>query len=112
MDFSLFLDHAVAGVPLLFVVLGIVEWFKGFKNSAGNQLFQGNDLLILSMFWGLCVGGCYMLSQVRPPGGDWWVGFVYWFALVFYGIALGLVASGLYDTIKGIVEKILSNKTI
>ncbi len=109
MDFSAFLDKAVAGVPLLFVVLGIVEWFKSFKNKAGDQLFQGNELLIVSMFWGLCLGGCYMLSQAEPPVGDWWVLYVFWFSVIVYGLAIGLVASGLYDTIKGIVARITAH---
>ena len=105
MDAS-FLDHAVAGVPLLFVVLGIVEWFKSFKGKDGLPLIAGNGLLQLSLFWGLLLGMCFMLSQTRPPIGDWWVVYVYWFAVVFYGLALGLVASGFYDVIKNLVGKL------
>ena len=110
MDFSAFLDKAVAGVPLLFVVMGLVEFFKLFKDKDGNQAINGNWLLILSMAWGLLIGSGFMLTQTRPPLGDWWEQYVYWFALVFYGIALGLVASGLYDVIKNIVEKLLAKQ--
>ena len=112
MDLGIFLDKAVAGVPLLFVVLGLVEFFKSFKGKDGNQFFQGNALLIISMLWGLALGGFYMLSQTRPPIGDWWEAYGYWFALVFYGLALGLVASGLYDTIKGLFTRMITTKKI
>jgi hypothetical protein len=95
MDWSSFASVAVAGVPLLFVVIGVVEWFKrlGIKD---------NPLLLVSMAWGLVIGGGYMLTKGIPDA------FAGWFAVVIYGLAMGLVASGLYDTVKTLAEKIIT----
>jgi hypothetical protein len=103
MDIKAYADAAVAGVPLLFVVFGLVSWLKSFKNSAGGQLIDGNWLLLVSMLAGVVLGGGYMVSQTRPPGGDWWVGYVYWFTTVIYGIGLGVVASGFYNEVKRLI---------
>jgi hypothetical protein len=107
MDAS-FLDRSVAGVPLLFVVLGLVEFTKAFRNSAGGQLVTGNGLFLLSLLYGLLIGGGYMIGSTRPPApGDAWIAFVYWFGVGVYGLAVGLVACGLYDTIKNLFTKIV-----
>ncbi len=36
----------------------------------------------------------------RPPGGDGPGGRGYWFVVMVYGMAMGLVASGVYDAVK------------
>jgi drug/metabolite transporter (DMT)-like permease len=90
----------VSGVPLLLVVMGLVEWFKA-------QGVTGKTLGLVSMAVGLILGGGFMITQTRPPVGDWWTSYVYWFGVIVYGIGLGIVASGLYD----IVKKLLSPKT-
>lgn len=106
MDFEGFAKATVAGVPLVVVIIGMVYWFKLFKRKDGTAVFQGNGLLLVSMGWGLLLGSMYMLTQQRPPaGGDWWPSLVYWFAVVVYGLMMGLTASGLYEVAKGIVEK-------
>jgi hypothetical protein len=107
MDFVQFTNVAVKGVPLLFVVLGMVEWFKSFKKKDGSQAISGNGLLLISLAWGLLVGGGYMLTLNPPPlrGYDM---FVYYFGVAFYGLAMGLIASGIYDVIKNLAQKILS----
>lgn len=109
MDFISFAKVAVQGVPLLFVVMGVVEYCKSFKNKDGTPKFTGNTILLISMGWGLIIGSGYMITQTRPPvAGDWWEYFVYWFGVIVYGIAIGLIASGLFDVIKNIVEKIFN----
>jgi len=105
MDLTSFVKATVAGVPLIFVVIGVVYWFKQFKRPDGSPLFSGNTLLLISMGWGLFLGSGYMISVTRPPVGDWWTLFVYWFAVAIYGLAMGIVASGLYNAVKAIVEK-------
>lgn len=87
MDLSQFIDVAVAGIPLLFVVLGLVEWLKRVG-------LAGNGLLVASLVIGLVLGGGYQLTQGIP------VDFAGWFAVMVYGLALGLVASGVYEVIK------------
>lgn len=108
MDFASFAKVAVQGVPLLFVVMGVVEYCKKFKNKDGTPKFNGNVILLISMGWGLLIGSGYMITQTRPPAEDWWIIFIYWFGVAIYGIAMGLIASGLFDVIKNIVEKIFA----
>lgn len=88
----------VQGVPLLLVVVGLVEWIKA-------QGVSGNALRFASMGVGLLFGGGYMLTQARPPVGDWYLSYVFWFGNVVYGLGLGVVASGLWDTVRRLIAK-------
>lgn len=81
MDFS---NALVAGVPLVLVVIGLVEWSKRLGVS-------GKPLMVLSMLIGVVLGVLYQFSQ-QPLEG-----FSAWFGAVVYGLGLGLVASGIYD---------------
>ncbi len=98
----------VGGVPLVVVVLALVQLLKAFKNKAGEQLVTGNWLLLASLFFGFAFGGGYMLLQTRPPAGDWWVMYGYWFTLTVYGLGLGVVSSGVYQVGKEVIEKALA----
>lgn len=89
MDFG---DAIVAGLPLVLVVMGLVEWLKEFG-------LQGNAIRIASMLIGIVFGVAYQLSLGVPSG------FAEWFAAVVYGLGLGLVASGIYDAATDIVKK-------
>ena len=80
-----FTDAMVNGIPLLFVVLGLVEWIKTFG-------LTGNVLRGVSMLIGLLLGFGYMTSQQGFP-----TEFSPIFSYIIYGLALGLVASGIYD---------------
>ena len=90
MDFG---DAIVVGLPLVLIVTGLVEWFK----QAG---VQGNSLRIVSLVIGLVLGVGYQLSLAVP------VDFAGWFGAVVYGLALGLVASGVYDAASDIAGKL------
>jgi hypothetical protein len=105
MDLTSFIKATVAGVPLVFVIIGFVYWFKQFQKADGSPLFSGNILLLISMAWGLLLGGGYMVASTRPPIGDVWIVFVFWFGVFVYGIAMGIVASGLYSAVKAVIEK-------
>lgn len=94
-DISVFAIAAVAGVPLLFVVLGLVEWIKGVG------LKDPVWIRVASMLVGLLFGGGYMIAEAGVPDA-----FAGWFALVVYGIGLGLVASGIYDVGGALLEKV------
>lgn len=81
-------NAAVGGIPLLFVVLGLVVYFKKWG-------VKGRWLLGVSMTIGLLFGVGYQLAVLpaKPAGyGEW-------FAVIFFGLALGLVASGIYDIV-------------
>ncbi len=88
MDFS---NAIVAGIPLVLVVIGLVEWIKRFG-------VQGAALNVASLLIGLIAGIAYQISFAMP--GD----FSGWFGAAIYGLALGLVASGLYDAGKSIAS--------
>lgn len=93
MDIQSYTEAAVAGVPLLFVVFGLVAWGKSFGMS-------GNWLRITSMLIGLVLGVGYMFSTVGFPtefGG--------WFTVLVYGLGLGVVASGVYDGLRSSLAK-------
>ena len=109
LDFTAMLQAAVKGVPLLFVVFGLVEWAKRLTKKDGTQAVTGNGLLVLSLLLGLLFGSSFMVMSERPPlATDWYVLFVYWFGVGFYGLAIGLVASGLYDFVKDLIEKLVT----
>lgn len=93
LDLKSFVDASVAGIPLIAVVMGLVTWV--------SQAFglQGRWLLVVSMLIGLVLGGAFQVSQALP------VDFAGWFAVVIYGLALGLIASGVYDTAKKLSRK-------
>jgi hypothetical protein len=77
-------ESMINGIPLVLVVLGLVEWSKRLG-------VEGKQLQILSMLMGMVLGVLYQISQ-QPL-----VDFASWFGVVIYGLALGLVASGIYD---------------
>ena len=81
-------DNAIVnGIPLLFVVMGLVAWVK----SAG---VAGNWLRGASMAIGLVLGVGYMYSTAAP------LDFGGWFGYAVYGLALGLMASGVVDAVR------------
>ena len=61
----------------------------------------GRWKLIVSLLIGLLLGGGYQLSQDIPNT------YAGWFAVVIYGLAMGLFASGLFDLSKETVQKII-----
>ena len=85
-------DAIVAGLPLVLVVLGLVEWVKRLG-------LQGRAVVIVSMAIGLALGLAYQVSIALP------IDFAGWFGAAVYGIGLGLVASGIYDVGKSILNK-------
>ena len=79
-------DQIVNGIPLLFVVMGLVELSKSFGA-------QGKALTAISFGIGLVIGLLYQLSLGMPAD------YAGWFGAAVFGLALGLVASKVYDAI-------------
>ena len=79
-------DQIVNGVPLIFVVMGLVELVKAFG-------VQGKALTAVSFGIGLALGLLYQVSLGVPAD------YSGWFGAVIFGLALGLVASKVYDAI-------------
>lgn len=85
-------DQIVNGVPLIFVVMGIVELIKAFG-------LHGKALTAASFAVGLALGIAYQISLGLPTG------YAGWFGAVIFGLALGLVASKVYDAIRSAANK-------
>lgn len=96
-----FVDAAVAGVPLVLVVFGLTAFIK-------QQGVTGKALLLCALAEGLIFGIGYMVYKTRPPTGDWWVVYGYWFGVFVYGLGLGLLASGVYEGGKAAIASVLS----
>jgi hypothetical protein len=86
-------NAVVAGIPIVLVVLGLVEWVKKLG-------LEGKAVLVVSMAFGLLFGAGYQFSTNGFPAD-----FSGWFLVVVYGLALGLVASGIYDALKSASTK-------
>jgi len=71
---------------LLVLIFGLVEYVKGFG-------LQGNTLRLLSLFIGLSLAVAFKLRELYPPASVW-------IEIVFFGLAAGLAASGMYDFLK------------
>lgn len=80
-------DQIVNGIPLILVVMGLVELSKSFGAS-------GKALTAISFVIGLVLGVLYQVSLGVPAG------FAGWFGSIIFGLALGLVASKVYDAIR------------
>jgi hypothetical protein len=83
MNFS---GAVIAGIPLILVILGLVSFVK----SMG---VYGRWLTAISLIFGVVFGILFQLSERSP------VNFTEWFAVVVYGLGLGLVTSGMYDQV-------------
>lgn len=93
-DLSGYFSAAVQGIPLLFVVLGLVQWVKSYTQDP--RILRGVSMLI-----GLLLGGGYLLADQGFP-----VVFAGWFTVVVYGLGVGVVASGIYDVGGDLLAKI------
>lgn len=87
-----FADAIVSGVPLLFVVFGLVAWVKAMGA-------KGRVLTVVSFTVGIVIGILYQYS-LAPL-----IGFAAWFGAVIYGLGLGIVASGVYKGIESATGK-------
>lgn len=78
----------VAGVPLILVVTGLVQFFKQ------KLEWTGQKVEILAITLGLVIGFGYNVYAAPDPI-TW--GFKFIFEGLVFGLALGLVATGIYD---------------
>ena len=80
-------NEVINGIPLIFVVMGLVELTKTFGAS-------GKPLTGISLGIGLVLGVLYQVSLGVPSD------FAGWFGAVIYGLALGITASGVYNAVR------------
>ena len=83
MDFA---SVVVNGIPLIFVIAGLVAFCK-------TMGLVGKPLTAISLALGVVFGVLYQLSIAMPTT------FAAWFATVMFGLGLGIVTSGLYDLV-------------
>lgn len=85
-------DIIINGVPLVVLVIGIVEWLKRLGVS-------GKSLNLASMLVGLVIGMAYHYANgnMATPADV--------FGAAVYGLALGLIASGVYDAAKSAMSR-------
>jgi len=81
---------------VVLVVLGLVTFL-------GKLGVKGIYQLISSMLLGILFGAGFTIAVLGMPKT-----FAGWFSLLIYGLMLGLVASGIYETVKEITTKILT----
>lgn len=85
-DFILVLKDALTSVPFVLpIVIGLVQWCKVTFRVADESILNA-----LAMLFGVLFGGAFMLA-IRIPAT-----YTQWFIVVFFGIVLGLGASGIY----------------
>ena len=94
-DLKAFADASVSGIPLVVFVLALTTWVADVISA------QGKRKMIVAMVIGLLFGGAYQVSQNMPTS------FAGWFLVLVYGISLGLLASGVWDTGKTLFLKVL-----
>ncbi|MCJ7584881.1 MAG: hypothetical protein MUO30_08960 [Anaerolineales bacterium] len=80
-DFSTLL---IGGIPLIAVIFGLIEFLKVFG-------LKGRILTILSLLLGFALAIAYKLTLGLP------VDYAGWMAVIFFGLAIGLTTSGIYD---------------
>lgn len=84
--FILVLKDALTSVPFVLpIVIGLVQWCKVTFRVTDESLLNA-----LAMLFGVLFGGAFMLA-IRIPAT-----YAQWFIVVFFGIVLGLGASGIY----------------
>ncbi|MFN2196239.1 MAG: hypothetical protein ACK2UW_08970 [Anaerolineales bacterium] len=102
MNIQAYFSAAAAGIPIVFPVIGLVWWYGKALKLKGSKQYAS------SLATGTVIGGLYMVTTTRPPAGDWWQVLGYWFGVGMYGLGLGLLASGLYDTGKDLFTRVVS----
>ena len=84
MDFEAFVLNPAT---LLVIVFGLVEFVKQFGA-------KGNGLRLLSLGLGISMAVAFKVREIMP---DW----ALWIELGFFGLAVGLAASGVYGFLDG-----------
>lgn len=96
-DLKEFIQAAAVNTTILLpIIMALVTLYGRFG-------IQGRAQLALSLLTGFVLGVVVMIADLGVP-----VDFAGWVALVLYGLIPGLVASGVYETGKGIAARAVS----
>lgn len=100
------LGLVVAGFPIVFLILGTVEVLKRLRRPDGSPRLKGDSLLWSSIASGVVYGAVFRIyANIPPPWVPWFPAFRYWVEVLFFGAGMGLIASGLFEVIKGVIER-------
>jgi hypothetical protein len=80
-------DAIIAGIPLMAVVIGLVQFFKVKLG------WSGVGVEVFAIVLGLVFGVFYWAYMADPAA---MVGWRFWFEAAVYGLAVGLSATGVY----------------
>lgn len=101
-DFILILKDGLTSVPFVLpVVLALVQWVKSVTGTNDERILNS-----VAMLFGLVFGGAFMLA-VRMPET-----YPQWFAVAFFGVVLGLSASGLFKVGAQLATRAASVSTV
>lgn len=93
-DFTKFFEASSENAPILvLVVLGLVTLYGKFG-------LKGIAQLASAFATGIVFGAAFMIAALGLPKD-----FPGWFSVIIYGLMVGLVASGIYEVGKEIVQK-------
>jgi len=84
------------GPLVILAVLGLVTFL-------GKLGVTGKAQLVSAMGLGLLFGGGFLIALMGLPAT-----LSGWFAVILCGVTLGLISSGVYETGKGLLAKILA----
>jgi hypothetical protein len=113
-DITSFLTTGLMTAPILVgIVLGIVQLLKKVETPDGGQAIKGNALLFSSCAVGGILGIGYRVLVQKPPEAlDWHVLYSYWFVAFLFGIAVGLVAAGVFKVNKDTTQQAIDKAAI
>jgi len=93
-DFTSFFEvSAKSGPIVVLIVLGLVQLYGKAGVSGKWQLFS-------SLFTGIIIGGAFQVAALGTPAT-----FAEWFAVVMYGLLMGLTATGTYEVGKKLLSR-------
>lgn len=96
-DAKIFIQAALINTAILQLPIMALVTLYGKFGAAGKVQ------LALSLLTGFALGAAVMIADLGMPAD-----FAGWLALVIYGLMPGLVASGVYETGKGIATRAAS----
>jgi hypothetical protein len=80
-------DAIIAGIPLMAVVIGLVQFFKT------KLSWSGVGVEVFAILLGLALGVGYWAYMADPAA---MIGWRFWFEAAIFGLAVGLSATGVY----------------
>jgi len=99
-DLTKFFEASASNAPILvLVVLGLVTLYGKFG-------LKGKAQLASSLATGVVFGSGFMVAALGFPNT-----YAGWFSVVIYGLMIGLIATGVYETGKEVITRATTRQT-